>query len=214
MNEFLEFSIDSLNIEQYSNINIIKKYISNTKIRVYESLTLDGDLNLDWNEDNKDCGAIFIENDLKVKGNINNFGHGGIALYVLGTTHAKNLISTGSLMFLSSVFIENIFLGAYSEGLVETQNLSAKLLINDNHSITIKGNKRITFTINRDFLSREEEEMLSSLFVRNTVLKNFIYQDDEELFLDFSSMVNPSFFNGKEDEILKEIVKCLEEIST
>lgn len=205
MNEFLETSIERLTIEQYPIINEIKKYISGTKVRVYKSLTLEGDLSLDWNEENKGYHAIFIENDLDVKGNISNFGHGGVALHVLGVTHAINVISTGSLMFFSSLHIENILLGAYSEGLLNTLNLSTRLLLNDDHTIIIRGERDISFCIDKDMLSSQEKENLTGYFIKNKLLENFIYHDDEEHFLDFSTMVNPIFFNGKEEEIIKEI---------
>ena len=209
-------TLGEIDMITYSNFKDIRyRYIRNdkSKVVIFQNLIVDGNFSLDWHEDffafieDERVSVVIVRGTLEVRGNITNYGHGGLALMVMGSTKASNLISTGTLMNFQDVEIENIMLAAYEEGFVQMKSLKTKLLINDNHTILLNNYNEVLYSIDKNTLEYEEEQELAKFFFENKVLSKFVYveEEDNEYFLDFNSMLNCEFFNGEEKKVLEEI---------
>jgi len=114
--------INNSNFPEYKHILNYSK----CNARIYQDLTIIGDLNLD--ESIEGVCVIIIEGNLTVEGNI--YNEDGTYLYVKGKTTAKNIITGDPVVSLNEVEIENFMVCWGNNGQLNAKSIKTKIFIN------------------------------------------------------------------------------------
>jgi len=184
--------------------------LSHSNPRVYESLHVTGDLDLDALY-NDGIYAIFVKHDLFVTGNIVNIdGDVGSSLFVLGETRSKNLIAGGSVISLNSAVVDDFTIGFYNHGILSINSLATNISLQFDHHTEIANAADTLISMNTDGEDDQEDIELLAQYLYNdnnsAELVTYEVEDDgdESYDLDYDAL-NRSISNNQYSSILKSI---------
>lgn len=151
------------------------------KARVYESLHIDGDLDLNQLY-KEEIYTVIVKNHLTVSGNIiNSNANFGSSLFVLGETLATNLIAGGSIIALNRAKIKDFTIGFYNDGYLSIELLYTDILLNFGHDTALKDKSNINVHLNSFYYELDKEDSLNDI----TMLAKYLYEHKE-----YSKMVD------------------------
>jgi hypothetical protein len=179
---------DEIKNSDFPEYELILNY-SNCNVRIYQNLTISGNLNLDENIEG--VSVIIVEGDLTVNGNI--YNDDGVYLYVKGKTTAKNLITGDPVVSLNEVEIDNFIVGIGNDGTFYARSLKTKILINFDLNMICK-ECDIFLLFDPDF-SGENTEALDYFENNFDIIKMIKNGDDEKLSEIMIQTVNEGKFN-------------------
>jgi len=156
------------------------------KARVYESLKIKGDLDLNQLYE-EEIYTILVKGDLVVTGNIiNDNGDIGSSLFVLGKTTSTNLIAGGSIISLNKATIKDFTIGFYNDGYLSIKSLSTDILLSFDHHTTITEDSNISIYLNsfHDEIDTEDNlndiSMLAKYFYQHKELSKMVTKEEED----------------------------------
>ena len=193
---------DEINNSDFPHYKYILHY-SKCNVRIYQDLTIEGDLNLDERIDGV-C-VIVVEGNLTVEGNI--YNKDGVYLYVKGKTTAKNLIAGQPVVSLNEVEIDNFIVGYGNDGTLSTKILKTNILINYELAIEYR-EKTIFLSYDSDIQGNYTEELYDfEQSHTNTQEANFItFDEDGNRYLEVDELIK----SGSDTKLAEVMIHFIE----
>jgi len=197
-----EFQEKKIEDTEFKSLHYIE--YAHQKARIYESLKIKGDLDLNHLY-TEEIYTILVKGNLVVTGNIiNDNGNIGSSLFVLGKTTSTNLIAGGSIISLNKAVIKDFTIGFYNDGYLSIKSLSSDILLNFDHHTTITEDSNISIYLNsfHDKIDTEDNlndiGMLAKYFYQHKELSKMVTKEEED---------NEIYYHLDYDILNKKIMK-------
>lgn len=172
------------------------------KARVYNSLKVDGNLDLDQLYQ-EGIYTLIVKQDLTVSGDIININSNtGSSLFVLGKTSSSNIIAGGSIISLNEANIKDFTIGFYNDGYLSINQLSTDILLSFDHHTVIEDKTKISIYLDSYLNTIDTKGYLSDI----GMLAKYLYDTKK-----FSNMVtkeedDEEFYYFEDDVLIKVII--------